>query len=177
MAYTDSAIYNNGFQPVDMKQQNRFIMVIPTYYDNGAQSYLIRTTDLPNVENNPVTVDTINSEYKIKGKSRWQDISVSFYDPIFASPHLNGDTGAGAAWRWLSGDHHEPFTKTDQYMQEYKKRIRLYYVEPSGLKSTEYWEINGAFFASVNWGSVDVSSDDLVLIEATLSYDWAQLRP
>jgi hypothetical protein len=34
--------------------------------------------------------------------------------------------------------------------------------------------LNGAFFANINWGSFDVSSDDLVAVEATISYDWAE---
>lgn len=178
MAYSDPALYRNGFQFVDMKQQNRFIMTIPDWFQDGsAGSYLIRTTDLPSLENNPVTVDTINSEYKIKGKSRWQDISVTFYDPINTSPGLAGATGATKAHGWINREHHNALSKRDQFMRIYKKQIKLKYVDPKGEDTGEFWQLNGAFFASVNWGSVDVSSDDLVLIEATISYDWAYHYP
>lgn len=172
-----AAIYRNGFQFVDMKQQNRFIMDIQDYYTQGQgnQSYLVRATDLPSVENNPVPVDTINAEYKIKGKSRWQDISVTFYDPIYNSPGLSGDTGATRAHKWMKDKHHNSYFNVDGYMSTYKRKITLYYINPQGTPTGEKWELNGAFFANLNWGSVDVSSDDLVLIEATISYDWAQL--
>lgn len=173
------ATYQNGFQFVDMKQQNRFIMTIQDHYSQGSggSSYLIRTTDLPSVENNPVTVDTINAEYKIKGKSRWQDISVTFYDPIKTSPGKSGMTGAQNAHFWMDIEHHNSQFNVDQFMDRYKKKITLKYLEPTGKESGEEWRLYGAFFASVNWGSVDVSSDDLVLIEATISYDWAVLTP
>lgn len=172
-----AAKYQNGFQFTDMKQQNRFIMDIQDYYTQGEgnQSYLVRATDLPSLENNPVPVDTINAEYKIKGKSRWQDISVTFYDPIYGSPGLNGDTGATRAHKWITRDHHNSYFNVDGYMSTYKRKITLHYVSPQGFPTGEYWELSGAFFANLNWGSVDVSSDDLVLIEATISYDWAQL--
>jgi len=170
-----SAQYRNNFQFVDMKQQNRFIMSIQSYYEAGEQSYLIKTTDIPSIENNPVAVDTINSEFKIKGKSRWQDISVTFYDPYESLTARK--SGAAVAHSWLNDDHHNSRTDTDEYMSTYKKKITLYYVPPQGDingLTGAYWELNGAFFANINWGSFDVSSDDLVAVEATISYDWAE---
>lgn len=174
---TPFATYQNGFQFVDMKQQNRFIMTIPDYYEDGAAgSFLIRASDLPSLENNPVTVDTINAEYKIKGKSRWQDISITFYDPIFGGQSVASFSGAGKAHEWIKKDHHNSAFNVDGYMQKYKRQITLKYIGPDGLETEDKWDLYGAFFASVNWGSVDVSSDDLVLIEATISYDWAELN-
>lgn len=164
---TQPARYNNDFQFVDMKQQNRFIL-------RGAGDitpYLIRASNLPNVDNNPVVVDTINSEYKIKGKSRWQDISITFYDPISTV----AQSGADSVHNWLLR-HHTSDTNVDGYMQDYKYDIQLHYVQPNGLETGEYWEIHGAFFASVDFGAMDLSGDDLVLIEGNLSYDWAILR-
>lgn len=166
---SEPANYRNGFQFVDMKQQNRFIMSIPDFFPDGAAgSWLIKTTDLPSIENNPVVVDTINSEYKIKGKSRWQDISVSFYDPI------RDLTGVNQAYTWQNFSHHISRQDVDFYMQTYKRDISLKYVAPDGSTPQGEWTLHGGFFANINWGSLDVSSDDLVMIEATISYDWAE---
>lgn len=154
--------YKNNFQFVDMRQQNRFIMIV-----DGLMSWHIRTSDLPNLENNPVVVDTINAEYKIKGKSRWQDISVTLYDPIDIS-------AAKMVHDWIK-KHHNSDSNDDGRMSDYKKDITLMYVDPKGAP-VEAWKLHGAFFASVNWGSVDVSSDDLLIIEGTISYDWAEIQ-
>lgn len=166
---TTPASYNNGFQLADMKQQNRFIMRLT---GTPIQSWFVRTSDLPSVENNPVVVDTINSDYKIKGKSRWQDISVTFYDPVGNTT----STGVNTAYIWEDRDHHTSEFDTDYYLQTYKNDIDLIYVAPDGSTEMGKWTLHGAFFANVNWGSVDVSSDDLVLIEATISYDWAKYQ-
>jgi hypothetical protein len=34
----------------------------------------------------------------------------------------------------------------------------------------------GAFFDSIKWGEFDMSSDDLVLMEGTIVYDYAMVR-
>lgn len=153
--------YQNNFQFVDMKQKNRFILEI-----DGLKSYHVRTSDLPELDQNPVTVDTINAEYKIKGKSRWQPISVTLYDPI-------QDSAAQKVHDWIK-KHHTSDSNIDGYMNDYKKDVDLKYVDPKGAP-IEGFKLHGAFWASVKFGDVDVSSDDLVLIEGTLSYDWAEL--
>lgn len=176
--------YINGFQFADMKQQNRFYLQILAPLDGSSgvdlfdnKSWLVRATDLPNVEHNPVVVDTINSEYKIKGKSRWQDISVTFYDPIGTSERVSGVSydGSEVIHNWTVF-HHDSVNDIDGYMRNYKRTMNLVYLTPDGEATNRYWSLRGAFFANTNWGSVDVSSDDLVLIEATISYDFAVLE-
>lgn len=160
------AEYRNGFQPIDMRQQNRFIMQI-----DGITSWYVRTTDLPSLENNPVVVDTINAEYKIKGKSRWQDISITLYDPVAAV----GKPSSDQLFDWIDIAHHNSAVNRDGMARGYKKDVILKYVTPFGLDDGRQWTLYGAFVASANFGSMDVSSDDLVGVELTLSYDWARL--
>lgn len=155
------AQYQNGFQFHDIKQQNRFIFKV-----DGIASWHARAVNLPQIEQNPVTVDTINSDYKQKGKSRWQDISLTLYDPI-QSP------ASKEVHAWLL-KHHISSTDTDFLMAGYKKEVTLQYILPMG-SPFETWKLHGAFVASSNWGDLDVSSDDLVTIDVTLSYDWAEL--
>lgn len=170
-----AANYLNRFKFVDMKQQNRFVMEIaPGPHDTQLTipAYYVRVSGLPNIDNNPVTVDTINSEYKIKGKSRWQNISITLYDPI---SNDGNDTlsGAKVVWEWLNLYHHDSANDQDGFMDQYKRDIRLIYITPEG-EEADQWKLHGAFCASINWGDVDVSSDDLILIELDLSYDWAE---
>jgi hypothetical protein len=39
----------------------------------------------------------------------------------------------------------------------------------------EEWKLRGAILKSVNFGSLDYSSEDLVSIELTITYDWAEI--
>lgn len=181
-----TAKYLGNFQYSNMKQQNRFIMfigVIPAFF--------VRTTSLPSIENNPVTVDTINSDYKIKGKSRWQPINVTLYDPIFFQTGRGKDftkdlksigSGAAAAYYWLNAYHHTSARDRDYEMDRYKQTVTISYLDPTGAISLsaivqDKWVLHGAFCSSINWGELDVSSDDLVLIDIEITYDWAEFIP
>jgi len=167
---SSAANYLNRFKFVDMKQQNRFVFSV-----DDIPAYYVRVSGLPNIDNNPVTVDTINSEYKMKGKSRWQNISITLYDPISGEDE-GVQNGAERAWTWLNTYHHNSKTDQDGFMDSYKRDVTLQYISPEGAIG-DYWKLHGAFCASINWGDVDVSSDDLITIELDLSYDWAEYFP
>jgi hypothetical protein len=81
----DKIFYRN-FEP---KLANRFIMEI-----NGIESYIIKTMQRPTVTSEVVELDHINVKRKIKGKSNWDDITVTLYDPIVPS-------GAQAVMDWV----------------------------------------------------------------------------
>jgi len=192
------AKYMANFQYVNMKQQNRFVMFI-----GALPAFFVRATSLPSLDNNPVTVDTINSEYKIKGKTRWQPINLTLYDPIFIQPGPNdkqkignapiksrGPSGAMRVYHWINEFHHRSGSSfgvqrgrdEDGYMDNYKRTITIGYVDPTGPISLtgvlqDKWVLHGAFCSNVNWGEVDVSSDDLVLIDIEVTYDWAEMGP
>jgi len=177
------AQYAANFQYTNMKQQNRFMMFI-----GPVPAFYVRATSLPSIDNNPVTVDTINSDYKIKGKSRWQPINVTLYDPILVQPQAKGPSGAYLVYEWIDRYHHasgRSLFKTedkDRMMRRYKQTITISYLGPPGPGSIngllqDKWVLHGAFCSSVNWGQLDVSSDDLVLIDIEITYDWAEMLP
>jgi hypothetical protein len=68
--------------------------------------------------------------------------------------------------------HHESATGRDGYSSFYKKDITLSQLDGIG-RTVEEWTIYGAFINSCDWGSYDWSSEDIQLITATLSYDYA----
>jgi hypothetical protein len=46
----------------------------------------------------------------------------------------------------------------------------------SNGKPVETWNLNNPKIASVNFGSLDYSSDELVVLDIEISYDWANLQ-
>jgi hypothetical protein len=40
----------------------------------------------------------------------------------------------------------------------------------------EEWKLNGTYIVDANFGSLDWSTEDVVNIELTLRYDWAELQ-
>jgi hypothetical protein len=154
----DKIFYTN-FEP---KLANRFIMEI-----DGIPSFMIKTANRPKLESEVVELDHINLKRKIKGKSNWTDITITLYDPIVPS-------GAQSVMEWIRSGH-ESITGRDGYADFYKKNIDFYMLGPVGDK-VEQWKIVGAFISSAEFGDVDWSSNDPVMISLTLTYDYAILE-
>ena len=152
-------IFFTAYEP---KLSNRFIM-----YIDGIPSYLIKAAGRPSLENGTVVLDHINIERKVKGKSRWQDITITLYDPVVPS-------GAQAVMEWVRL-HHESVTGRDGYSDFYKKDITFNALGPVGDK-VEEWTLKGAFIASTSMGDFDWSGEDPLTIELTLAYDYAILQ-
>ena len=152
-------IFFTAYEP---KMSNRFIM-----YIDGIPSYVIKSADRPSIENGEVVLDHINVERKLKGKSRWQNITISLYDPIVPS-------AAQAVMEWVRL-HHESVTGRDGYSDFYKKDITFNALGPVGDK-VEEWTLKGAYIQSANFGNMDWSTEDPVSVELTLAYDYAILQ-
>ena len=144
------------------KYTNRFIM-----YIGDIPTYIIKAAARPSLTNGEVILDHINVERKLKGKTRWQDISITLYDPIVPS-------GAQSVMEWVRL-HHESLTGRDGYSTQYKKDVRFNSLSPTG-EIIEEWLLKGAFIADSNFGTMDWSTEESVQIELTLKYDYAVLE-
>ena len=154
----DKMFYKN-FEP---KLGNRFIMEI-----NGIESYIIKTANRPTFTSEVVELDHINVKRKIKGKSTWDDVTITLYDPIVPS-------GAQQVMEWVRQSH-ESLTGRNGYSAFYKKDITFFLLGPVGDK-VEQWTLKGAFITSANFGELDWASNDPLSIELTLAYDYAILE-
>ena len=68
------------FTAFEPKVQNRFIM-----YIDGIPAYLIKKAASPSLEAGEIVLDHINVYRKVKGKVRWNDMTLELYDPITPS--------------------------------------------------------------------------------------------
>jgi hypothetical protein len=163
--FADYGIDNNYWQNAyswEPKKAHQFIMEI-----DGIPAYLIHSSAKPSIENNEITLDHMNVQRYVKGKSKWSSISITLYDPIVPS-------AAQAVMDWVRL-HHESATGRDGYSSMYKKEITLTQLSPLGEKIEE-WILKGAFITSAKFGDLDWSSEDVVKISMDLRYDWAFLN-
>ena len=154
----DKMFYTN-FEP---KLGNRFIMEI-----DGIESYIIKTAARPTFTSEIVELDHINVKRKIKGKSTWDDVSITLYDPIVPS-------GAQQVMEWVRLGH-ESITGRKGYSEFYKKTIKIEMLGPVG-DVVETWTLYGAFPLQVNFGELDMTSNDPAQIELQIAYDYAVLE-
>jgi hypothetical protein len=161
MAVLDpNEIFFTAFEP---KQKNRFIL-----YVDGIPSYQIKGVGAVVLEQGVVTLNHINVERKVKGKSRWQDISMTLFDPITPS-------GAQAVMEWVRL-HHESVTGRDGYSDFYKKDLTIDVLGPVGDIVSE-WILKGAFINNAEFGDFSWDTEnEAQQIELTLSIDYAVLN-
>jgi len=152
-------IFFTAYEP---KVSNRFIM-----YVDGIPSYLIKAASRPSIDQGEIVLDHINIERKIKGKSRWQDVTITLYDPVVPS-------GAQAVMEWVRL-HHESVTGRDGYSDFYKKDIRINTLGPVG-DVVEEWILKGAYCQNANFGDMDWTSDTPANINMTIVMDYAILN-
>ena len=165
LAYVDNTgMFSNAYS-WEPKKAHQFILSID---GPGVTipSFLIKSTSKPQLTQGEITLDYINLQRYVKGKSTWNALTLTLYDAIDPS-------GAQAVNDWILL-HHESATGRDGYSSYYKKTLTLQQLSPLG-EVIEEWKIYGAFITDSNWGSLDWSSEETVNIELSIRYDWAQL--
>jgi hypothetical protein len=161
MAILDAnEIFFTAFEP---KQANRFIL-----YMDGIPSYIIKGVSAVTLTQGEVPLNHINILRKVKGKSVWNDVTLTLFDPITPS-------GAQAVIEWVRL-HHESVTGRDGYSDFYKKDLTIDVLGPVGDIVSE-WVLKGAFIKEANFGEYNWDTADTALnLTMTLAIDYAVLN-
>jgi len=161
MAVLDpNEIFFTAFEP---KQANRFIL-----YMDGIPSFIIKSVAAVSLTQGVVTLNHINIERKVKGKSKWEDVQLTLFDPITPS-------GAQAVMEWVRL-HHESVTGRDGYSDFYKKDLTINVLGPVGDVVSE-WILKGAFITTSNFGEYNWdTADTAVALQVTVAIDYAVLN-
>ena len=135
-------IFFKAFEP---KVQNRFIMIV-----DGIPSYIIKGVGSVGFAQEEIVLNYINTYRKIKGKLKWNDLTLTLFDPITPS-------GAQSVMEWVRL-HHESVTGRDGYTDFYKKQVTIQVLGPVGDIVSE-WVIVGAFIKSAEFGEYNWDND------------------
>jgi hypothetical protein len=151
------------FDAFEPKMKARYIM-----YIEGIPSMLLKKAARPKISFDDVTLDHINIQRKLKGKGKWEDVSVTLYDPIVPS-------GAQAVMEWVRLSH-ESVTGRAGYAEFYKKDVKINMLGPVG-DIVEEWTMKGCYIKEADFGEVDWTSQaDVAEITMSLRYDYAILE-
>jgi hypothetical protein len=161
MAVLDpNEIFFTAFEP---KQQNRFIL-----YMDGIPAYIIKGVNAVSLQQDTVTLNHINVQRFVKGKSKWGTIQMTLFDPITPS-------GAQAVMEWVRL-HHESVTGRDGYSDFYKKDLTLDVLGPVGDIVSE-WIIKGAIITDANFGDYNWDTESTAQnIQLTVQPDYCILN-
>jgi len=153
-------IFFTAFEP---KQTNRFIL-----YIDGIPSYLVKGMGAVTLEQTAVALNHINVQRFVKGKTKWQTIQFTLFDPITPS-------GAQSVMEWVRL-HHESVTGRDGYSDFYKKDLTFNVIGPVGDIVSE-WIIKGALITNATFGEYSWDDDgNAVNIQMTVQPDYCILN-
>jgi hypothetical protein len=153
-------IFFTAFEP---KQQNRFIMFI-----DGFPAYQIKGVGAISVTQGTVALNHINIQRYVKGKTVWNPITFTLFDPITPS-------GAQAVMEWVRL-HHESVTGRDGYSDFYKKNLTFNVLGPVGDIVSE-WVIKGALITEASFGDYNYDNADAAQeITMTVQPDYCVLN-
>ena len=151
------------FTAFELKQANRFIL-----YMDGIPSFMIKGMSAVTLAQGVVTLNHINVERKVKGKSMWQNMTMTLFDPITPS-------GAQAVMEWIRL-HHESVTGRDGYSDFYKKDLTLNVLGPVGDIVSE-WVLKGAYIKTATFPEFNWSTENTpVELQMALGIDYAVLN-
>ena len=137
-------------------------------YVDGIPAYTIKAIGSVGFSQEEIVLNHINTYRKIKGKLKWNDLTMTMFDPITPS-------GAQAVMEWVRL-HHESVTGRDGYSDMYKKDLTINVLGPVGDIVSE-WIIKGAFikageFGEYNWDN-EAAAQNLTV---TLGMDYCVLN-
>ena len=160
MAVLDpNEIFFTAFEP---KQTNRFVMFI-----DGFPTFQVKGVSAVNLSQNSITLNHINVQRYVKGKTTWGTINFTLFDPITPS-------GAQAVMEWVRL-HHESVTGRDGYSDFYKKDLTFNVIGPVGDVVSE-WIIKGALITEATFGDYNFDNDGAVEISMTVQPDYCILN-
>ena len=154
MAILDpNEIFFTAFEP---KQPNRFIM-----YIDGIPSFMVKGVGAVSLTQGSVKLNHINVSLYVKGKTEWNTIQFTLFDPITPS-------GAQSVMEWVRL-HHESVTGRDGYSDFYKKDLTFNVIGPVGDVVSE-WVIKGAMiteasFGDYGWDTTDAATEITMTVQ------------
>lgn len=155
----DTDLFFNQFEP---KLKNRFILKL-----DGVPAFMVKQCKRPNLKTETVVLSHINVERYVKGKTKWEPMDFTLYDPVVPS-------GAQAVMEWVRLSH-ESVTGRDGYADFYKKDLTLQVLGPVG-DVVEEWKLVGCFITSADFGDMAWSGTSEPLeVKVSVSIDYAIL--
>lgn len=145
-------------------RKNRWIMRFPA--DTGIQSWTLVSARRPSINQNATEIAFLNTSTWVVGRYTWEDIDVTFRDPI-------GPSTSQAVMEWVRLTS-ESVTGRQGYAAGYKRDIELEMLDPSNAV-VQKWILKNTFLTNVRFGDLNYSDDGLADITATVKMDYAIL--
>ncbi len=141
----------------ELLRNNRFQMVFPD--DIGLESVWLKTCDKPKININPVELPYMNMIYYVAGQVNWESMNVEMICTI-------GPSSSQKVMEWIRLCI-ESLTGRMGYASSYMKNIEINSLDPAGVV-VDKWVLRNAFITNADFGSLDMSSDEVQTLSFTI---------
>lgn len=164
---------------IEPKRKYRFLLSF-----NGVPQWIVKTTGKPNFSVSESEHSFINYKFYYPGRLEWEEISMTLVDPVdpdasgtmlelikesgYVPPHEFLNDGRGKGSKVVT------FSKK-RAVEAVGGRVYIHMINEDGTP-IETWALYNPWIKSVNFGDLDYEADDLVNVELTMRYDWADLK-
>lgn len=163
-----------GSKNVVFKRKNRWLMKIDGISDDGTSALPPSKGARPSITFKEMEAQHLNETIFYPSKTEWKPIQLTLYD-------INVTGGGGCTNRgkkvfeWVKKVYDpENGDWKPACDAEFKKDCRLEMYDGSG-ELLETWIFENAWPQVVEWGELDMSEGNIVLLDITLRYDRAYL--
>lgn len=141
--------------------------------------YALKKVDKPKATIGEITHKYLNHEFYYPGRLKWEPINMTFAsvaepDASWLVNNILLNAGYGVPTNSdTPGDQVSTIGKT-KFSKTLGEKLSIFQIDADG-SVIEEWQLNKPFFTSVQFGSLDYGSEEIVEITCAVKYDWAQL--
>ena len=135
-----------------------------------------KTANRPSVTFAETTHNFMNHTYYWPGKASWNEVVVTFIDPV--DPDLGGNlmqAVADSGYTIPVGTNNMTSMSKKSVMESLGgagNDIRIHVIDEDG-EQLETWSLKHAWITNINFSDLDYGSDEMSEISVTFRYDWA----
>jgi hypothetical protein len=135
--------------------------------------YWAKSVSKPSFEISSTEHQLLNHKFKYPGILSWNDITMTLVDTGGKTKQLMDQLITNGYNYPDKFETTEGISKTST--TDYLDELTIQQLDGEGV-AIETWRLKGAFIKSTNFGDLDYGSDELVTLQLTISYDWAELN-
>lgn len=159
---------------LEPKRKFRYLL-----YFAGMPQFMAKSVSKPSFQVGSTQHSFLQHNFNFPGRITWQDVSLTLVDPIQPDAtrtlyEMIKTAGYVLPPDVLNEGGTRTITKKD--MADMLNPVRIDTIGAGGADNIlESWSLNNVQISSVNFDTLDYSVDDLLNIQITLKYDWAEL--
>ena len=148
-------------------------------YWAGVPQFIIKSVKKPSYNVATTQHQYLNYEFYYPGRVTWQDVTITLVDPVTPDSTASLYRILENSGYVVPTNYNEDVAKTvskGQMVEALGNEIELVQLHSDGERELEKWVIKNPLITSVDFDTVDYSSDEMLNISVTIKYDFAYLE-